>query len=367
MSLLSERVGVKELSIMISETLQKIVDANIGITNINAGSVVRTLVESILGNNDETNYYIEYVYKSLGLEDAIDYDLDRLLQILSITRNDAENAIGVVEFSTGEDPYLYDIVIPFGYTISTRQNNDGKVIEFSVTDTNAILPAGSTSLSVNVKAVEPGELYLPAGTLIVMNSSIVGIQSVTNTTEINSGKNKETDDEFRLRSKEVMKSNGKCTSNAIKYSIEQIDGVNTCTIYDMIDGVGTVGIVVATEILPPPTELQTVIESTVSSVKSAGVFTRIIYPTIKNISISVTITTPITISDNTVIKAISDYVNSLEINQPFIIKQMEKSVLNILGENSDITTLLPTVNVTAGSTEIIKVTSIIINGVTHNV
>ena len=59
---LSEKLGIKDFSQMVSDTLQSVVDSDVGITNTMAGSVVRTLIEAILDNVDATNYYAEYIY-----------------------------------------------------------------------------------------------------------------------------------------------------------------------------------------------------------------------------------------------------------------------------------------------------------------
>ena len=39
---------IREFETMVDETLQRIVNANIGITNIIPGSVIRTIIESLL-------------------------------------------------------------------------------------------------------------------------------------------------------------------------------------------------------------------------------------------------------------------------------------------------------------------------------
>lgn len=372
MSDLYDKLGIKEFDQMVADTLQAIVNADVGITNTSPGSVIRTIVESILDNNDMSNYYISYVYRALGIDDATDSDLDRLVSILGITRYGATHATGVVTMDTGGEPAQYDIPIPYGSVISTRQDSKGNIIEFTVCDDDIVLKAGDTSVDVNVIAVEPGHVYIPAGSLSVLNSSISGIQSVVNTSEINSGTDVEDDESLRNRTKVMSKSFGKCTDSALKLAVEEIDGVLSCTVIDMMEGVGTTGIIVSTSVVPPPVELSDKILSVVRETKASGIKASIVYPTIKYISIDITID-GITFTPEIVIESISNYVNSLDIGQSFIISQMERKILNAIddnyneNDNADITTVSPISNQIPTPTEIIRVDSLTINGISYDI
>lgn len=368
---LEEKLGIKDFNVIVEETLQSIIDSGVGITNTSVGSVTRTIVEAILDNADAMNFYISYVYSAMGIDSATSDDLDRLVLILGIVRNKATNAVGTVTFSTGDEPYVYDIPIPYGSEISTRQLSDGSIYTFITTDEDVVLRAGETSIDVNVMAVNSGHLYLPAGSLCVMGKSIIGISTVQNDEEINSGKDQESDEDLRSRTKEYAKTFGKCTDNALKVAVESVNGVINCTVIDQYKGLGTSGIIVVSEIMPPPQDVQDNINAVVQDTKACGVKVFIVYPEIKNISIDLTITE--SVDADAVLEAISNYVNSLRVGQTFVIKQMERKVLNAIDVNTienddiDISTTMPDGNVTCTNEEIIRVDSITVNGVRYDV
>ena len=368
---LSEKLGMQDFDSMVSDTLQSIVDSGVGITNIAPGSVIRTIIEAILDNVDVINYYIEHVYDALGIDSATGDDLDRLVAILGITRNKSTHSTGIVTFSTGDAPYEYDISIPYGYEISTRQDSDGGVYIYTVDEEDVVLKAGETSIDVEVKSEIAGHQYLPAGALCIMTKSIIGIASVVNKNEINSGSDEETDSQLRKRTNEYVTSFGKCTDNALKMAIESVKGVINCTIVDQYQGVGTSGAIVVPEILPALDDVVAEVEKVVADTKAAGIKVFIIYPEIKYIDIDITITE--SVDHNLVLMAVSNYTNSLKVGQTFMIRQMERKILNIIDNNDienddvDITTTIPSGNVSCGSEEIIRVKSITVNGVKYDV
>jgi uncharacterized phage protein gp47/JayE len=320
---------------------------------------------------DATNYYAEYIYKAMNIDSATGEDLDRLILILGITRFQPTEATGIVTFSTGDEPYEYDIPIPYGFEISTRQASDGNVYTYSVSQEDAVLRAGETSIDVEVKSEVAGRQYLPAGALCVMNSSIIGIESVHNKSEINSGSDQETDEDLRLRAKESVASFGKCTDSSLKMAIEEINGVSSCRIVDQYQGVGTSAAVVVPDVLPVLDDVANEIARVIADTKASGIKVFVVYPTIKYISIDITVTD--TIESDLVLEAISNYSNSLRVGQTFVIKQMERKILNAIDDNGiendeiDIVTTVPAENVTCTSEEIIRVNSITMNGVVYNV
>lgn len=368
---LSERLGIKDFDVMVADTLQEIVNSDVGITNTMPGSVIRTIVEAILDNIGASNYYTEYVYNAMGIDNATGEDLDRLISILGVTRNNATKATGIVTFSTGGAPYDYDIPIPYGYEVTTRQSSDGTVYVYTVSQEDVVLIAGETSIDVEVEAEIAGHQYLQAGALCVMGKSIIGIASVVNQNEINSGDDEETDDSLRKRTKDIMTSFGKCTDSALKVAVEEVDGVINCTVVDQYEGVGTTGIIIVPEILPVIDSVDSEINKVVAETKASGIKVFIIYPTIKYIDIDMTITG--TVDSTIILEAVSDYINSLTVGQTFIIRQMERKILNAIDANDienddiDIITTIPSENITCETEEIIRANNITINGVIYDV
>lgn len=360
--------AVREFETMVDETLQRIVNSNIGITNIYPGSVVRTLVEAILAEVDIQNYSIDQLYKAMNIDTATGDDLDAIVSVLGVTRKSATYAEGTVVFGRSEI-YQTDIAIQYAQIISTRQDPNGNIREFIVIEDGAKLPAGELQTTVRIRAIEPGSIYLPTNAITIMNTPIIGIEYVTNNTEFLGGSDRETDEELRIRAKQALAGLGKGTNTAIRSAIIGINGVIDAVPLDMNRGVGTADFVVITNDMPPSDALKNTIDDAISITKAAGVDVIAIYPTINSQNIVVTIvdTTGLSVSDNDINKAgnaILEYCNSLSIGDIFIISQLERSIGNAIG-NADIDVVVqtPSSNIIPTSTEVIRCNTITINGV----
>ena len=358
----ADTLGTKSFDDIVEDTLQSIVQKDIGLSNVNPGSVLRTLVEVLAENEDTLNYYMEYIYNNMNIDNCVGDELDRSVKILGLSREPSKPAIGMVTFYTGDAPAEYDIEIPYGYIVSTRPDIDGNVEEFYVSETG-IIKSGEYSTTVAVTCNEPGFVYIPIGAIDVLPTSLQGVFSVKNEYAINGGRDTESDDEFRERIKSVRETFGKCTNDAIKAAVSEVAGVSDVNVIDMYDGLATTGVMVTTDTLPPPQLVKDNIEEVVNSVKASGIKPYIVYTQIKSVDISITINIEEPDTD-IILDAINKYCNSLTSGQTFIIKQLEKNILNSILDNDyvDISTLLPTDNVTATTSEIIRPGTVTING-----
>lgn len=210
--------STKQFDKIVEETLKSIVDKNIGLSNTNPGSVLRTLVEVFAENEDACNYYMEYIYDIMNIDNCNDDELDRAVKILGISREPAKPAVGTVTLYTGDQPAKYDIEIPYGFIVSTRPDKNGVVREFSINDGNCILHKGQTSVDATVVCNTPGMIYVPAGAICVLTKSLSGVHSVLNNNAINGGRDKESNEEFKERIKNIRQTFGKCTM--MQYSLQ---------------------------------------------------------------------------------------------------------------------------------------------------
>lgn len=366
-----KELGTMSFDDIVEYTLQSIIQKDVGISNINPGSVLRTLIEVFAENEDTANYYIEYVYRCMDIDNCYGDELDRAVKILGLTRETSKAAVGEIVLRTGDNPAEYDIEIPYGYIVSTRPNRNGEVTEFYISDAGSVLLAGESEIRVAVTCTEPGLIYIPAGAIDVMSQSLQGINSIVNENSINGGKDVETDEEFRERIRNVRETFGKCTNEAIEAAVDQISGVTKSRVIDMYNGVGTTGIIVVTDTIPAPESVKDNINTTVEAVKASGIEPFIIYSNIKDVDIDIVITgIELSNEDLTAIAtAINKYCTSLNAGQEFIIKQMERKALNAIdsteseNDGADIQTISPTSNITSTDEQIIRSAQIRINGV----
>ena len=363
----NEELGMKTYDEIVDSTLQGLIDKNVGITAVNDGSVIRSLVEVLAEEEDTINYFIEYVYRVMNINNCVGEDLDRAAVIFGMTRGPAKPAVAEVTFYTGDEPAKNDIEIPYGYIVSTRPDYNGDVYEFEVTDTQAVLKAGEMSITCTVKCTTSGLININAGAICILPESLQGIDSVSNDLDINGGTDIETDEEFLERIQNIKETQGKCTDEAIKSAVQSIAGVTKCSISNLYDGNGTTGIIIVTDQVPAPQSVINEINTVVESYRAAGVRPILVFTDTKMIDINITINV-----DNSkyslIANTITHYCNSLESGQSFIIKQMERKILNVLDTTSadnddlDITTNYPKENVTATDEQIIRADNIVING-----
>lgn len=353
-------IEIKDFESMVKDTLYRIINST-NITNINPGSVIRTIVESILSEVDIEYYQINQLATAMNIDTAVGEDLDNIIQVFGVTRNNATSCSATVTFGRSV-AHTSDIAIPIGTTVSTTPDSDGNVVEFVVTQANAILPTGKLVADVVCTAIETGNMYIPAGIITVMNNPIINIEYITNTSAISGGTDFETDDDLRARFKSALASLGKGTIEALKSAVKEIDGVNDVLPLDRNRGVGTTDLVVVTDNIPPSANLQTKITDVINMTKAAGIDVIAVYPTIKNTDITVTTTG---YTDAMTIKSgILRYMSTLNAGNSLIIGQMERFIMNECDcANMDISTSLPTTNVTATNTQIIRAQTVTVNGV----
>lgn len=353
-------VQVKEFETMVQDTLRRIVNST-KITNTVPGSVVRTIVESLLAELDIQYYELDQIFKAMDIDTATGSDLDSLVKILGVVRKSATKCIATITFGRSE-ALQTNVDIPIGSVVSTYTDTEGNNVEFVVSQEGAVLEAGQTSVDVECTAKNAGEIYVPKDAVIVMNTPIVNIEYVNNKENIFGGTDVESDDELRERSKGILDLLGKGTVNALEAAILAIDGVQDAVCSDLSRGVGTADMIVVTDNIPPAEELKTLISDTVELTKAAGIDVGIIYPNPIEVNVNVTVTG--FDGDKSVIgNAILSYGMSLGLGVKFIINQLERYILNACGdENCDITTTEPAQNVDITSQQIARVGTITING-----
>jgi hypothetical protein len=182
------------------------------LSDINVGSVTRTLSEAI-GREIATVYQqINLAYKSGFIDTAEGKALDFVVSILGITRKTKEFAVGLVTFfrapaSTG------NITIPQGTQLSTAK---GEVV-FEATEPRT-LQRGQARIDVPVRAGKKfkGDVgKVEAGKITALLQIIEGIERVNNFEPTLQAAEDETDEELRLRAKAALQSISKGTIAAL--------------------------------------------------------------------------------------------------------------------------------------------------------
>jgi hypothetical protein len=239
------------------------------LTDINVGSVTRTLGEAI-GREIATVYQqINKAYLAGFIETAEGKSLDLVVAILGIKRQTGDSAIGFVTF-------FRDLSVPGTITISegTRLITAKDEVTFQTTQPRT-LQQGQVRIDVPIRATEEfqGEAgQVAAGAISEMAQPIAGISKVTNFDKTILGTEDESDEDLRLRAKARLRASGKATLAALELAIREA-GAGLVEIWDPNSPVltkrsdpGKVLLQVATE-----PERFASLRSTVDQTRAAGV------------------------------------------------------------------------------------------------
>lgn len=357
-------IETRDFDTMVDSVCQKVVDANVGITDVGIGSIMRTLVESIISEVDIQNADITDVYNALDIDDATDEDLDKLVSIFGVTRKPAGSFVGKMcqQFSCS-NPVISDIPIPAGTIVSTLPDTNGNIIEIATT-ADVILTIGNVSVVADVQAVNAGLISVSQGQVRIMTNPIIGIENTTNIINYDGGSDIETDDELRERAKNALQAIGNATNAALKGAIEDIDGVKIATVKDMNRGIATSDVVIITNIIPAPDDIKELILTTIADNKASGIDVQPVYPTTTPIDITLTSTNSDSVTINNSIMA---YFSTLNVGDAFIVDRMKNTIIIAF---SDPTMVIP---ITAPTADIAGIDNtlfipgvITINGVVCN-
>lgn len=183
------------------------------LTDINVGSVTRTLSEAI-GREIATVFQeINAAYLAGFIDTATGQSLEFVVSILNVTRKTKEFATGLVTFfrdtATGDG----NITIPEGTPLSTAKGDATFVAAELRT-----LQRGQQRIDVPVSADDAskgGKGVVTAGAITTLQQPIIGIAKIINFDATVLGANDESDEDLRARAKAVLQGLDKATLAAL--------------------------------------------------------------------------------------------------------------------------------------------------------
>lgn len=182
------------------------------ITDINVGSVTRTLSEAIGREVAVVYEQINQAYRSGFVETAAGQALDLVVSILGITRKTKEFAVGLVTFFR-DTAVEGSITIPEGTVVTTAKAE----VRFETTEART-LQRGQARIDVPVRAGEEfkgDKGKVDAGAITDMLAPIAGLSRVTNFEPTVLGGEDESDEQLRARARAALRSLGKGTLAAL--------------------------------------------------------------------------------------------------------------------------------------------------------
>jgi hypothetical protein len=192
------------------------------LTDVNVGSVTRTLTEAISRELAVLYRQVNLTYQSGFIDLATGKSLDFVVAILDIERKTADYAAGLVTFFRASAA-SGNITIPQGVRLTT---SDGIIFE---TTSERTLQRGQVRIDAPVRA--GADFKGPAGrvdanTITTLIFPIEGIDRVTNFDPTALGAADETDEELRERAKSALRGLGQCTIDGLIQAAREARATN---------------------------------------------------------------------------------------------------------------------------------------------
>lgn len=188
------------------------------ITDVNVGSVARTLLETISRELATQYQQLKLVYDSGFVETATGTSLDNVVALLDIRRLQAGHPVGRVRFArrAGSPGAVF---IPQGTAVT-----DGKGTRY-LTSAEASLQPNEPSIEVWVHGETARTKELPAGTLNVPERAIAGIERVANEAATFRATEAETDALLAARARRAIHTAGRGTLDALREGLTALPTV----------------------------------------------------------------------------------------------------------------------------------------------
>lgn len=202
------------------------------LTDLNTGSVTRTILETIAREMAMVYLDLDFVYKSGYLDTAEGGSLDRVVALVGVTRLPAGNPVARVKF-TRRPNTAGRITVPTGTPVATAAGDR------YLTSEPLTLEPGEISREVNAVGESTATAVAAAGELDRLEVVIAGIaeDETTNPQPARRLSTPETDDELRRRARAALSGVVRGTNDALKYGLIAVPGVKDVVITEFPNGV----------------------------------------------------------------------------------------------------------------------------------
>jgi hypothetical protein len=188
------------------------------LTDVNVGSVTRTLTEAVSREITALYEQVNEAYRAGFIDTARGKSLDLVVSILGVERKAGEYAAGIVTFYRDTAAGDGDVALTEGVGLRT---DDGKAF---VTAELRVLQRGQARIDVPVRAdgaSRGAEGVVPAGAISLLVRPILGVARVSNSEPTALGAEPETDDQLRARARAAIRALGSATVAALRRVLQE--------------------------------------------------------------------------------------------------------------------------------------------------
>ncbi len=206
--------------------------APVPLTDLNVGSVTRTLLETIAREMAMVYLDLDFVYRSAFLDTAEGGALDNVVALVGVRRLPAGSPVARVKF-TRRPSTAGRITVPTGTPITTGAGDR------YLTSEPLTLEPGEVSREVNAVGEGAATEVVEANQLTLLEVLIAGIaeDGVTNPQPARRLSAPETDEELRRRARAALAGVVRGTNDAVRFGVMSLPGVKDTTITEFPNGV----------------------------------------------------------------------------------------------------------------------------------
>ena len=365
---------IKSYTEVRDELIIGVVD-NTNITNLNPGSVIRTILETFAKAMSDLYQLIHTVTRAGFIQTADGKWLDLKVRELGLLRKQGQKASGYITFYRNEVKDE-NITIPAGTIVKTVKDSEGVEYRFKTIE-EVILPAGETEVFTLMEAIEQGSNYnVGKETIVKMTTHIAGIDGVVNKSvnlgagvrswQVTVGTDIETDEDFRTRAIYRWDELGVGgTADAYRSWALSVAGVKSVQILDDFPfGPGTVGLVIAAENGIPTPELLQQVHDTVKTRKPLTASVHVLSPNVKSVDIEISLqrfsSFELDDVETRVRQKLLNMNTKLLIGEHLILSRMVADIMEVGGVYS-VDIINPTEKVSAAPDEMIQIDTVSVN------
>ncbi|MBJ6369932.1 baseplate J/gp47 family protein [Sedimentitalea arenosa] len=236
------------------------------ITDVNVGSVARTLVEAVSTEMAKLYAQLNLAYDSAFLETAQGAALDRVVALLAQKRARAGAAVGSVRFSRRAGAQG-TITIPVG----TPVTDIADTARYETVEPRQML-AGESVTEVRVRGTHAAVPAVEANVLTVTQRTIAGIDAVTNPRPTTRATTDESDDDLRRRVAGALLAANKGTVTALKNGLMALPDIRSVAVHEEPNGLpGEIEIALDIDGQSPGDPLPPVVANTIEDLRPAGI------------------------------------------------------------------------------------------------
>ncbi|HKO58450.1 MAG TPA: baseplate J/gp47 family protein, partial [Thermoanaerobaculia bacterium] len=234
------------------------------ITDVNVGSVARTLLEAVAKELASVYAQLNIAYDSAFVDTAGGGSLDRVVGLLGFERFRAGRAVGTVTFRR-RPGLLGAITIAQGTPVTDALDK----IRYETSETY-VMGEGESVAEVRVRGASEGTPVVEANKLTVIARAVAGLSEVTNERPTARATEDESDDDLRLRVRGALAGADKGTVESLRHGLLQMNQVRDVRITEMPNGVpGEIALSIS--LIDGNTELPPEVTARIEQLRPAGV------------------------------------------------------------------------------------------------